>query len=284
MAPKQRAKEAGRAVLHRWGGLTQSRRALPNVLIVGAQRCGTTGLFRAMIDHPEVHGPVYKKGVHYFDVAYTEPLTWYRGHFPLTSTVDRSSSNGTQPVVVEASPYYMFHPAAPARIAADLPGVRVIALLRDPVDRALSAHKHEVARGFETLSFEDAIAAEDQRLAGVEERLIADPSFVSPAHQHQAYLARGRYVDQLQRMERALGRDRMLVLDSDRYFADPDQVLAEVYDFVELPRRAHPAVFRNESSGSSAMDPQLRAELADRMRPYDQRLSEWLGWTPSWMQ
>ena len=100
----------------------------------------------------------------------------------------------------EASGYYMFHPCAPARMAEHLPDVKIMAMLRDPVERAFSAYKHELARGFETESFERALALEDERLAGQAERMLADASYQSAAHRHQAYVRRGQYAEQLERL------------------------------------------------------------------------------------
>ena len=278
------AKSVGRRVAHGWGQVTSGQRALPNTLIVGAQRCGTTGLFRALSAHPSVFGPNLRKGVHYFDVDYTHPLSWYRGWFPLQATVTRRVPAGQEPVVIEASPYYMFHPAVPARIAHDLPDVRVLVLLRDPVSRAFSAYKHEFARGFESMPFEEALAAEPDRLAGEGEKLLADPAYVSFSHQHQAYLARGRYAEQLERLGATIGRDRILVLDSTDYFKRPDEGLSQVLDFLGLSAIPHSEVFRNESSGASDLDAGVKRRLRAAMRDDDERLRDWLGWTPSWMK
>lgn len=279
-----RAREATRRAVHGWGRATSGRRSLPNTLIVGTQRGGTTALFRALSAHPGVFTAAFRKGVHYFDVAYTNPLEWYQGWFPLQATVDRVASPEQKPAVLEASPYYMFHPAVPARIARDLPDVRVLVLLRDPVSRAFSAYKHESARGFEKLSFEDALAAEDDRLGPEAEKLLRDPGYVSFSHQHHGYLSRGRYADQLERLEREIGRDRMLVLDSADYFQEPGDGLVQVLEFLKLPAIEHSDVFRNESSGQSDLDPQLSHRLRDSMAADDERLRAWLGWTPSWMR
>ena len=64
-------------------------------------------------------------------------------------------------------------------------------LVRDPVERAYSAHAHELARGFETEPFERALELEDQRLSGEAERIVADPGYLSHSHQHHAYRAQG---------------------------------------------------------------------------------------------
>ena len=134
----------------------------------------------------------------------------------------------------ESSPYYMFHPLARQRLAGDLPGVKLIVLLRDPVTRAYSGHSHELARGFEDLPFEEALAAEPERLAGEREKLMADPGYDSLHWQHHAYVTRGQYIEQLRAVEQLVGRERMCVVDSGDFFTDPEPVFDEVREFLGL--------------------------------------------------
>src|SRR3954451_22809664 len=176
--------------LTRTAGVATSRwRMTPAFLIIGGQRCGTTSMYRALSSHPAILKAVRHKGVHYFDTNYVKGLRWYRGHFPLQRTAGKvERRTGVRPLAFESSPYYMFHPLAAERIARDLPGVKVLILLRDPVERAYSAHAHELARGYEDQDFETALALEESRLAGETERLIRDPRYRSHSHQHHAYL------------------------------------------------------------------------------------------------
>jgi hypothetical protein len=256
------------------GRLTSRARLLPGFLIVGAQRCGTTSLYRALSQHPAVRKAVLHKGVHYFDMNYGRSLGWYRAHFPLAAR--------TPSVTFESSPYYLFHPLAADRIAADLPAAKLLVLVRDPVERAYSAHAHELARGFEDQPFEAALALEDQRLAGEAERIAADPGYLSHSHQHHAYLARGRYVEQLERLADRVGRDRVLVVDSGDFFTTPEPVYDAVTEFLGLPRAPYPAFERHNARPRSALPEALRRELADYFEPYDERLTTWLGQPPSW--
>lgn len=278
------AKRMGRSAVRRWGRLTSDLRVLPNVLIVGTQRGGTTSLHRWLMEHPAAFTPVRHKGVHYFDVAYPQGAAWYRGHFPTRTTVQRvADATGGNPIIFETSPYYMFHPAAPARFAADLPGVRVIAVLRDPVERAYSAWAHEKARGFEDLDFAAALDAEESRLAGEESALLSDPGYVSEHHQHHAYLGRGRYLPQLQRLEAALGRDRIAVVDFDQLIVEPESVQAALLAFLGIPDdSSHPLPHVN-ARPRQGMDPVLRRRLRKRYADEDEALVAWLGWTPRWL-
>ncbi|WP_404828600.1 sulfotransferase domain-containing protein [Spongiactinospora rosea] len=269
------------------GRLTAGHRVLPGFLIIGAQRCGTTSLYRALSQHPLVLKPVLRKGVHYFDMAYEHEMRWYRAHFPLRATAARlHRMYGHRPVAFESSPYYLFHPLAAARIAKELPGVKLIVLVRDPVERAYSAHAHELARGYEREPcFERAVLLEDERLAGEPERLSADPRAGSHAHRHHAYLARGRYAEQLARIEPLVGRDHLLVVDSHRFFTSPAAVYAEVLRFLGLPELTVPGfACHNARPRAAPMPARLRRRLAAHFEPWDSRLTPWLGHPPSWLR
>ncbi|GAA5072312.1 hypothetical protein HNP84_003852 [Thermocatellispora tengchongensis] len=279
-------KRSAHAVSLTTGRLTAAGRMLPGFLIVGAQRCGTTSLYRALAQHPLVLKPVLRKGVHYFDVAYHRGPAWYQAHFPLRTTAARLRRRyGHRPLAFESSPYYLFHPLATPRIAWDLPGVKLIVLVRDPVERAYSAHAHELARGFEREpSFERAVQMEEERLAGEAERLCAAPHSISHAHRHHAYLARGRYAEQLSRLELLVGRDRVLVLDSHRFFADPEATFDRVLAFLGLPHLGPPPVFdrHNARPRPYPMRPGLRRCLSEHFEPWDELLIPYLGEVPSW--
>jgi hypothetical protein len=262
---------------------TSRARILPSFLIVGAQRCGTTSLSRTLDEHPAVFSAVLHEEVHFFDVSYRRGLSGYRCHFPLLAVARRTARRaGVTPVSFESSPYYMFHPLAAERIARHLPGVRLLVLLRDPVERAYSGHAHEVAHGFETEPFESALELEAARLEGQAERIAVDPDYFSYSHQHHSYIARGQYADQLERLERHFGRDRLHVVDSGDFFTDPESVYDGVLAFLDLPNRGYPAFKRRNARPRSPMPDSVRATLEKHYGPYDERLAAWLGHEPSW--
>jgi Sulfotransferase domain len=256
--------------------MTSPARMLPGFLIVGAQRCGTTSMYRTLSQHPDVRKAVLHKGVHYFDLNYDRGLRWYRAHFPL-----RAGSPAA--LTFESSPYYLFHPLSAGRIARDLPGVKLVVLVRDPVERAYSAHAHELARGFETAGFAEAIEREPQRLRGEAERMTADPGYLSFSHQHHAYLARGRYAEQLGRLERLFGADRICVVDSGDFFAEPEPAYDRVLGFLGLRQAGYPQFEQHNARPRPApMPPELRERLSAHFEPFDRQLARWLDATPSW--
>lgn len=265
------------------GRATSGLRMTPGLLICGAQRCGTTSMYQALRQHPAVLRPVGHKGVHYFDdPTYQKGMQWYRAHFPLTMVGRRRARrSGHAPLAFESSPYYLFHPAAAGRIARELPGARVVILVRDPVERAYSAYTHESARGYEDQPFERALELEESRIAGEQERLLADDGYASHAHRHQAYVARGRYVDQIERMVAELGRERVHVVDAEDFFTDPRPVWDETLHFLGLPP-ADPTFEQHNARPRSSMPDAVRARLRERFADTDARLAQWWGRVPSW--
>lgn len=276
-------KTVGRAVSIRVGSATAQRRQLPSFILVGAQRAGTTSLFRALSSHPSIFSANFHKGVNYFDVNYTRPFSWYQGHFPTEAALQRRA-RGTlaAPITFEASGYYMFHPCAAERIARHLPDVRILAMLRDPVERAYSAWKHESARGYESEPFESALELEDHRLAGEIERLRTDDGYYSFAHRHHAYRRRGEYADQLRRLLEFFPVDRLHVIDSETFFEQPESTYTGVLDFLGLPPILPDRFDRWNGRPSSPMADSTRAALRERFAGPDQALADLLGRRPAW--
>lgn len=264
-----------RSVVATVGRATAGRRALPDFLVLGAQRAGTTSLWRWLGEHPQVVGPVLgMKGVHHHDLHAARPQWWYRAHFPLRRTLER-----VQGVTGEASPYLLFHPRVPDHVAATLPETRFVVLLRDPVTRAVSHYHHMVDEGHEHLpTLEAALDAEPGRLAGAEERLLASRAAVDVHHLHHAYVARGMYADQLERWFAAVGRERVLVLDGGRLRHDAAGLLAEVCRWVGIDPARAPEPTRGHNAGSyPPPDPATLDRLADVFAEPDRRLWSLLG-------
>jgi hypothetical protein len=155
-------------------------------------------------------------------------------------------------------------------------------MVRDPVERAYSAHKHELARGFETEPFERALDLEESRLAGEEERMIADPTYRSFEHRHHAYLARGRYSEQITRLQAAVGEDRVYVVDADRFFADPQSEFEQLRSWLGLPEWRPEHVEQTNARPGVPLSPQLRSRLCRHFEPYDKALTRLMGRLPSW--
>ena len=259
-------------------------RLKPAFLIIGAQRCGTTSLYSYLAEHPLII-PAARKEVHFFDVNYARGPKWYRQQFASRLDPALRRSPRLRWTTGEASPYYLFHPLAPRRAAQLLPKVKLIAILRNPVDRALSHYHHEVRCRHETLPFANAIAAEEERLRGERELMIANESYRSHYHQRFSYAARGCYMDQLEEWLKFFPRAQLLVVLSDRFYAEPPAVLREVTDFLQLaplPPRDEVIYDKHNYAEYKEMDPALRQRLVDYFRPHNARLEAFLGTKLDW--
>jgi hypothetical protein len=275
-------KEVVKAGVERYGAATSRSRSMPEYVIAGGQRCGTTSLYQYLVEHPAV-GAATTKEVHYFDVSYGRGIDWYRGHFP-TSAYLRAVSRrtGMRATTGEASPYYLFHPRAPYRLADMLPDAKLIVMLRDPVSRMISHYHHEVAFGHEDQSLRRAVELEADRLAGEEARILHDPTYQSYAHQHHSYFARGIYVDQLERWFSALPRERFLILESRRFFQNPTDELDRVLGFLGLPPQRRTEFEAHNTRAYAPVEKGLQAELYDRFAPHNERLYALLGEDYGW--
>jgi Sulfotransferase domain len=249
-----------------------NHQVLPTFLVIGAQRCGTSTFFELLSQHPRLIPP--KRGeIHYFDLHYRYGIKWYRACFRNNHLLRTKRQ-----LTFDCSPYYIFHPAVPARVAADLPHAKIIALLRDPARRAFSHYMHERTRGRETYSFEQALEAEEKRLQGEEQRLMEEVDYCSFAHRRFSYCARGHYAAQLDRWLQYFGRDRILIIKSEALFADPRTQLERVWGFlniepVPLIERRH----RNQTIYQETLTSDTLARLTTHFSQVNRRLPQIAG-------
>lgn len=255
---------------------TSGLRLLPNFLIIGAARAGTTSLYSYLIRHPDVDAPTHKE-LHFFDLNFALGVDWYRRHFPAVPPGNRSGT-----ITGEASPYYLFHPVVPARVRATVPGIRLIALLRNPVDRAYSQHQLARRHGRDELEFEEAIEAETSRLEGETARMTREPDYQSVAHRHHSYLARGLYAEQLERWLTHFPREQLLVIRSEDFFAEPAPVHAETLRFLELPPHELGEYRAYNQRPYEGLTQEMRGELSRYFAEPNRRLERLLhrdfGW------
>jgi hypothetical protein len=271
------AQPAVRSAFDHVGRLTAAWRMDPGFVVIGGQRCGTTTIFKVLSAHPQLRRPPIDKGTDYYTLNYWRGPAWYRSRFPLRRPVQPSARRFGVPVAFEACTYYMFHPFAVERLAADFPDIKLVAMLRDPVERAYSAYKHEFARGFDTEpNFMRALELEDERVGG-EEQLLRDSSYESFAHRHHAYRRRGEFADQLRRVYQHFPRSRVHVMQSEAFFANPAHEFQTLVEFLGVGAWQPPAFRQHNARPGSAMPRDARAFLIDHYREPDRDLADLLG-------
>ncbi len=257
---------------------------LPDFLIIGTAKSGTTTLHGWLSEHPFVV-PAVKKEVHFFDYDWQRGVDFYRTHFPTERERDEFSlAHGRAFLTGETSPTYISHQWAPVRIAKVLPGAKLIVAFRNPIDRAYSQFqmaRREDEEPFD--SFADAVAAEPARLAAELARSRRDARYVSWPLGNWSYLYRSSYAEQVERWFELFPREQFLFIDSHVLEARPQEALDETYAFLGLP--AHANVDLENLHVAPRYDPipaDVRAQLADHFRPHNERLYELVGIDFGW--
>jgi hypothetical protein len=254
----------------------------PDFLIIGGQKCGTTSLYQYLTQHPRV-APAVRKEIQYFSEHYHRGPRWYRRHFPPLVARNPGRLIGRKRLLTgEATPYYLFHPRAPRRVRDSLPHVKLIAMLRNPVDRAYSHYRYHSKLGDETLSFEEVLEAEPSRLEPELQRMLRDESYESIEYRNYSYLARGIYIEQLERWFSLFPREQMLILSSEEFFRAPASSYQETLRFLGLPEHELDRYEAVNVGSYSSLSAATRSRLEEYYRDHNRRLYEYLdrdfGW------
>ena len=245
----------------------------PNFIIIGTQKGGTTSLYEYLIQHPQIL-PSNQKEIHFFDLQYQKGIDWYESQF--------ASKSSPQFLTGEASPYYIFHPLVAQRLKQHYPQIKIIVLLRNPVDRAISQYYHEIHHKCETLSLEKAFAVESTRLAGETEKIISNPYYYSFNHQHYTYLSRGIYIDQLKNWMRYFPKKQFLILESEDLYKDPALTVNKTFEFLGLPHFQLSQYEKYNAGNYPAVNERIYQYLVDYYEPHNQRLAAYLGREFTW--
>jgi len=258
--------------------------ALPDFVVIGGKKCGTTFFYHLLSQHPLIE-PAAAKELHFFDRHFDEGLEWYRRCFPAPRWED-----GRRTITGEATPGYMRSSLAPVRMARAVPQARLIALLRNPVDRAYSDYQMVLRKGRETRSFEEAVEAKvgkwrARRFGGEDKTSKHKEDGGGPDDSARHYVSRGLYVYQLLRWSEFFDKEQMLVLKSEDFFENPTDTLKRTLSFLGLPEW-EPQASELDSNRTrrryEPMDSATRRRLEEFFEPHNKRLYEYLGVNFGW--
>ena len=258
----------------RWRNTIGWTGKLPDFIVVGTQKGGTTELYDQLAQHPQV-APSFAKEVHYFDANFSKGLDWYTAFFP--SVQESESDSMTRSITGEASPCYLFHPDVARRVSITIPQVKIILMLRNPIDRAYSHYHHEVRLGYETIPFETAIDREFERIEGEKAKILGNNHYYSNSYMHYSYLSRGIYIDQVKCWYERFPHEQILLLKSEDFFSSTAHVMSEVYKFLGVTDVETNSLQRHKSFPYPKMEQSLRQRLARYFEPYNQELYDYLG-------
>ena len=247
---------------------TSRWRKLPDFIIIGTQKGGTTSLFYYLYQHPELSFS-HKKEIYFFNLYFEKGLAWYKSHFPFRT------DNG---ITGEATPSYMFHPKAAERVKSILPNVKLIVLLRDPIDRAYSGYAMGQRRKTDTAdTFETAIKRELEALRnqnGTDEYSL---------EKHELYyLERGKYYSQLLSWLAHFQREQFLFIKSENFFQNPENELIKVYEYLGISSVLPKDLSKKNAGKYDKISPDTVRQLTTYFREENEKLEGLIGEEFKW--
>jgi len=237
----------------------------PEFAIIGVHKGGTTSLYSYLISHPRIIPPI-KKEMDFWSWKFNGSVDWYRAHFPPIPEEGNFLTG-------EASPSYFDYREAPSRLSNAFPKIKLILLLRNPVDRAVSQYHQWKRLNWENRSMEEAFNSDLEKLTVRK---------IDVWHKELNYLARGIYLEFIKEWLQVFPREQLLVLSSEEFYQKPAESTDKVFAFLGLPGHRLPEYETFNAGKYSPISESMRRRLSDFFRPHNQRLEECLDMKFNW--
>ncbi|MDJ0599072.1 MAG: sulfotransferase domain-containing protein [Crocosphaera sp.] len=256
----------------------------PNFLIIGAQKAGTTSLYNYLVQHPQILGNKTWKEVRYFDVPehYNQGWSWYLGCFP--SKFEKGNR-----LTFDVSPSYLYFPDIPQRIKKDLGEIKMIVILRNPVDRAYSAWKMYHSFGTNPDVSENNRKIADHRTfsEAIEQELKGE---CEPGIYPYEYVNRGKYVEQLNNYYQYFNKTNLLILSFEELKNNKRALLNNICDFLEIDHFPEAILDQLEAKsynvGKAVEVTAEHQEVLEKLKsyfiPFNEKLYELLNHSYDW--
>jgi hypothetical protein len=265
-----------------YSNLTGPMHVLPDFLIIGAAKSGTSSLYDYLVQHPSIF-PCIVKEPNYFARYYDKGTSWYKGCFSTTMLkYNTEKIKKLKFLTGEASTQYYWYPHVPKRVKQLLPNVKLIILLRNPVDRSFSHYQMEVRHGNENLSFEEAIKEEEKRTESEYEKIINDEYYFSSKYTMQAYIAKSIYIESVKRWTNYFPKEQILFVNSADFYKNTPETMNKIFDFLDLPHHSLSNYEVIRKGNYSKIKSSTRQELLEFFKPYNEELYKHIGINFDW--
>ena len=243
-------------------GITASSRVLPNFIIIGTVRSGSTSLYYNICEHPSVLTAAYDE-IGYFDSNFHLGTNWYRSMFPKKSSVDEIKNETGFGITGEDTPFYFWKEEVPKRIHELIPNCKLLTILRNPIDRAYSNYNLGIRLGTEKSSFEDSI---DNEM-----KCLGKNTFRECIDQRQSYLSKGMYEKQVKNWLEIFPREQIHFLSTEEMERNPVKTLQKIFNFLEISDYKIQNPQKQKSADYKKMDFKTRELLSEYYRPYNKK-------------
>ncbi|MDY6804005.1 MAG: tetratricopeptide repeat protein [Cyanobacteriota bacterium] len=243
----------------------------PDYIIIGSQKSGTTSLENYISQHPQVL-PAVKKETHFWYRDFDKGIDWYLAHFP---PIPKSLNYLTG----EATPNYLENWKSAQRIKEAFPKIKLLLIIRNPIDRAFSQYNHWIRLRWENRSFEEAIKSEIEILEKNPENLVGDRQYWN---QTGNYLGRGIYLEFIKKWLEIFPREQLLILRGEDLYQEPSSTMKQVFEFLGLPPEEGEEYRKLNVGSYSPISQSMRDLLNDYFQPHNQKLEDYLGMEFNW--
>ncbi|MGB3402767.1 MAG: tetratricopeptide repeat protein [Microcoleaceae cyanobacterium] len=245
----------------------------PNFLIIGASKCGTTSLYHNLIEHPQIL-PALKKEIKFWHDDLKQGLDWYLSHFlPSPDTTHYLNY-----LTGEASPNYLDLPETAQRVYQCFPQMKLIIILRNPIERAISHYYHWVRLGLEYRSLEEVVETELKTI----DTVLQFPIQYQHWYQSINYIARGVYIGFIQQWMAVFPPEQLLILHSQDLADNPEATMQQVFSFLGLPNFPNCHYTQLNVGKYPPISPGIFQTLSQFYQPFNQQLEEYLGIQFGW--
>ena len=260
-------------------GITGPLRVLPDFIIIGSMKCGTTSLYYDICEHPCASPAAYDE-IGFFDSNFHLGLNWYRSMFPTKRRIEDIRRKEGVAITGEDTPFYFWNPVAAKRIQKLLPNIKLITILRNPIDRAYSEYQELVSRESNPPSFETVIKNEINTRKK-DTSLITEENFEA-FNQKNSYLLKGVYIEQLKIWAGLFPKEQIFTLSTENLNSDPTAALESVFQYLNLPDYKIKNPQHQKQKKYVSMNPQTRKLLIEFFKPHNERLFKFIGKKFEW--
>ncbi|NEP46556.1 MAG: sulfotransferase domain-containing protein, partial [Okeania sp. SIO2H7] len=242
----------------------------PNFIIIGTGKSGTTSLYNYLTQHPQVL-PAIKKEIYFWSRHFDKGINWYLAHFP-------PIPKATKFITGEATPTYINSWQTPTRLFSIFPKIKLIIILRNPVDRAISHYYHEVRSKMENKSLSEAIYSQLEILQQMSESTLEQAYWNHISY----YISYGVYVEFIKKWMAIFPRKQFLILRSEDFYQDPATIMEKVFNFLDLPKHQLKNYQKLNSGYYPTLPQSIHESLSNYFQPYNQKLEAYLGMKFNW--
>lgn len=280
----QKMQKIGTELYLKYCTITGFLHVMPDYCIIGFPKCGTTSLHEYLNKHPDVYLPIGKE-IDFFDRLYSRGQNWYKAAFPLTLKKFYIQKMKKRIFLTgEATPRYIYHPYALERIKKLKPNMKLIILIRNPVDRAFSHYKMNKNNDYEYLDFENALDEEKERIKGRYEKMQKDQKYYSWNYDLYAYIELGQYYEKIKKCFELFDQKQVMIIQSEEFQKNTSDIYKQVLKFLELPKHelSEYKFFKKKNYEGEKMSLEIRKRLEQYFKPYNEKLSKLIEQDIEW--